>query len=102
MDVMTVPRDGAPLRVELYGVARSRAGCDAVLLYLAEGATLGDALAALAAEIPALVGPVLSADRRGLAAGSIVSFDGKGFTRDPAEPIPRGGPLLLMPASSGG
>ena len=93
---------GLALRVELYGVARSRAGCDAAMVYLRPGATLGDALAALAAELPALVGPVLTADRRGLAPGSVASFDGKGFTRDPAERVPRGKPLLLLPASSGG
>jgi len=94
--------DALPLRVELFGVARSRTGRDAVVIAVPAGATLADALVRIAAALPELVGPVLGADRRSLAAGSIVSLDGKRFTRDPAEPLVAGKPLLLLPASAGG
>ena len=91
-----------PLRVELYGIARARSGREAVVVEIPAGATLGDALARIAAALPELVGPVLGADRRSLAPGSIVSLDGQRFTRDPAETLVAGRPLLLLPASSGG
>jgi len=93
---------GVPLRVELYGVARSRSGRDAVVIPVPAGATLGDALALLAGALPELVGPVLGPDRRSLAAGSVASLDGKTFLRDPAAPLAPGKPLLLLPASAGG
>jgi hypothetical protein len=91
-----------PLRVELYGVARSRTGRDAVVIPVPAGATLGDALALLAGPLPELVGPVIGTDRRSLAAGNVASLDGKTFTRDPDAALPEGKPLLLLPASSGG
>ena len=90
------------LRVELYGVARSRTGRDAVEIEVPAGATLGDALALIAGVLPELVGPVLGPDRRSLASGSAASMDGKRFLRDPGEPLSPGKPLLLLPASSGG
>jgi hypothetical protein len=102
VDLVRGVTGGLPLRVELYGVARLRTGRDAVVLLLPAGSTLGDALEHLAGVLPELVGPVLAADRRSLAEGSIVSLDGKSFTRDPALPLPPGKPLLLMPASAGG
>lgn len=102
MDGMSAVEGGVPLRVELYGIARLRAGRDAVVLLLPSGATLGDAIAQLADLLPELVGPVFGADRRSLAAGSIASLDGREFTRDPGSALPAGKPLLLMPASSGG
>jgi molybdopterin converting factor small subunit len=99
---VTGPEGGVPLRVELYGVARSRTGRDAVVLSVPSGATLGDALALLAGTLPELVGPILGPDRRSLAPGSVASLDGKEFTRDPARRLLPGRPLLLLPASSGG
>ncbi len=90
------------VHVELYGVARSRAGREAVDLPLGAGATLGDALAALATLHPDLVGPVLAAGGRALAPGSVVSLGGGRFTRDAREALPEGTPLLLLPASAGG
>ena len=94
--------DSLALRVELYGVARSRTGRDAVVIAVPPGATLADALVRIAAALPELVGPVLGADRRSLAAGSVASMDGKRFLRDPAEPLAAGKALLLLPASAGG
>ncbi len=99
---MSDPGENVPLRVEFYGVARLRTGRDAVVLCLPAGATLGDALEHLAGILPELVGAVVAADRRSLAAGSIASLDGARFTRDPGSPLPAGKPLLLLPASSGG
>jgi molybdopterin-guanine dinucleotide biosynthesis protein A len=98
---LNTPEDyrAAFLRIELYGIARQRAGREVV--EVPASATLGEALALLAAEIPALVGPVISAEG-GLAAGSVVSLDGERFVTDPATPIPAGKPLLLLPSSAGG
>src|SRR5262249_27226746 len=48
------------LIIELFGVARLRAKTDSISLHLPPGATLTDALAALAAHSPALVGVVIS------------------------------------------
>ncbi len=93
---------GARLRVELYGVARHRAGRESVEIGFPEGGTLGDALFLVAAAVPSLVGPVIAADRRSLAAGSVASLDGERFVTDPATPLPEGRPLLLLPASAGG
>jgi molybdopterin converting factor small subunit len=93
---------GTPLRVELYGIARSRTGRDAVVIPVPPGATLGDALALLAGPLPELVGPVIGADRRSLVAGNVASVDGREFLRDPAAVLPAGKPLLLLPASAGG
>jgi molybdopterin converting factor small subunit len=90
------------VRVELYGVARLRTGRDAVVLRLPAGSLLGDVVARLASLYPELVGPVFGPDRRALAPGNVVSFDGERFVRDPSEPIPEGKPLLLLPAASGG
>lgn len=102
MDGLKPVEGGTPLRVELFGIARLRAGRDAVVLLLPAGGTLGDAIAQLADLMPELVGPVFGADRRSLAEGSVASFDGGPFTRDPGAPLPAGKPLLLLPASSGG
>jgi len=90
------------LRVEFYGLARARTGRDAVVLLLPAGATLGDALERLAASEPGLLGPVIAAGGRRLAAGSAASLDGKRFVSDPAEALPAGLPLLLVPAAAGG
>ncbi|MCK6479272.1 MAG: MoaD/ThiS family protein [Planctomycetes bacterium] len=90
------------LRVEFYGVARSRTGRDALVLEVPEGATLGDALERLAAVEPQLLGAVIAAGGRRLSAGSAASLDGKRFVSDPAEPLPPGVPLLLLPATAGG
>jgi molybdopterin-guanine dinucleotide biosynthesis protein A len=87
------------LRVELYGVARLRAG--RAWVEIPAPATLGEALAGLAAAVPELVGPVIAVDGT-LAAGSAASLDGGRFVSDPATPLPAGRPLLLLPASAGG
>jgi len=87
------------LRVELYGIARQRAGREAV--DVPSSATLGEALGLLADAVPELVGSVIAVDG-GLAAGSIASLDGTRFVTDPATPLPEGRPLLLLPASAGG
>ena len=87
------------LRVELFGIARHRAGREAVDIPAA--ATLGEALALVAGAIPALVGPVITVEGA-LAPGSVASLDGEKFVTDPATPLPAGRPLLLLPASAGG
>src|SRR5688572_14100267 len=98
---LDTPEDyrAAFLRVELYGVARLRAGREAVEIPVP--GTLGEALAQLAAAVPELVGAVIAVDGT-LAAGSVASLDGERFVTDPATPLPAGRPLLLLPASAGG
>ncbi len=91
-----------PLRVEFFGIARSRTGRDAVVLRIPAAATLGDALERLAAAEPLLLGPVIAAGGRTLAPGSAASLDGQRFVSDPAEALPAGLPLLLVPATAGG
>lgn len=90
------------IRVEFYGVARARAGRDAIEVTCGEGATLGDVLSAVVEAVPALTGAVIGVDGRSLAEGSIASLDGERFLRDPDSVIPAGCPVLLLPASSGG
>ena len=88
--------------VELFGVARLKAKTDRVLLTLPAGANLGDALAALAAAIPDLVGPVLTDDRHALMAGYTCNLNGTEFTRDLQAPIRFGDSLLILSSDAGG
>jgi molybdopterin-guanine dinucleotide biosynthesis protein A len=88
--------------VELFGVARLKARTDRVPLTLPGGATLGDALAALAEAIPALIGPVLTADRRSLISGFACNLNGTEFTHDMCTPIRSGDSLLILSSDAGG
>ncbi len=88
--------------VELFGVARLKAKTDRVPLTLPAGANLGDALAALAAAIPNLVGPVLTADRRALMAGYTCNLNGTEFTRDLQTPLRSGDSLIILSSDAGG
>jgi molybdopterin converting factor small subunit len=78
------------VRVELYGVARLRAGVEAVEV---DGETLGDVLRALADRFPALD----VTDQ-----GWLISLDGERFIDDPDMPLPSDAKLLLLSAQAGG
>ncbi|MHC4939597.1 MAG: MoaD/ThiS family protein [Planctomycetota bacterium] len=78
------------MRVELYGVARLRAGVEAVEV---DGETLGDVLRALADRFPALD----VTDQ-----GWLISLDGERFIDDPDMPLPSDAKLLLLSAQAGG
>jgi molybdopterin converting factor small subunit len=84
-------------RVELFGIARARAG---VAEAEVEADSLGGVLRALAGRFPNLEGEVI---RDGaLAEGWLVSLDGERFVDDPATPVPDGATLLLITAHAGG
>ena len=88
--------------VELLGVARLRARTSRVSLDLPRSATLAQVLSALALEIPALVGPVITETRDGLTAGHVCNLNGRDFVRDASRPVEPGDRLLIMSSDAGG
>ncbi len=91
--------------VELFGVARLKANTAQVSLVLRAEAKLKDALAALAAACPQLVGPVLSSDKAGSPAllnGYACNVNGKHFIKDTRTPIQAGDSLLILSSDAGG
>ncbi|MCS6926398.1 MAG: NTP transferase domain-containing protein [Candidatus Binatia bacterium] len=88
--------------VELFGVARLKAKVASVPLTLPPGATLRDAFAALAEQIPDLVGSVVTADRQGLTAGYACNVNGTLFTCDPTTPLHSGDSVLILSNDAGG
>ena len=91
--------------VELFGVARLTAHTPRVPLTLSAEATLGDALAALGAECPALLGAVLSADEAGrtrLRSGYTCNINGKDFVRETHTRLRAGDSLLILSSDAGG
>jgi hypothetical protein len=83
--------------VEFFGVPRVRAGRAEMPV---AAATAGEALAAVAAECPALAG-IRQADGR-LAPQYLLSLDGERFVTDLAQPLRGGNRLLLLSADAGG
>lgn len=83
--------------VELFGIARARAGAEEAEF---EADSLGDVLRGLARRFPKLEGEVVSAGA--LAEGWLVSLDGERFVDDPATPLADGARLLLISAHAGG
>jgi molybdopterin converting factor small subunit len=83
--------------LELYGIARRRAGTASVSV---RAATLGQALAALEEAHPALSGEVVRSGR--LAPHWRASLDGKAFVEEPATPLPAGAKVLVLSALAGG
>lgn len=94
--------DRAPCRVELYGTARLLAGQAAVQLDIGAGARLGDIVIRLGEQLPALVGPVIDAARRGLMDGYIFNRNGRDFVTDPLTAVQPGDRLLLLAGIGGG
>ena len=94
--------------VELLGVARLRAGRGAVEVRLDEqrgecgAATVADALTALAAACPVLVGPVLTPDGRSLCTGYLLNRNGREFVDRTDAPLADGDRLLLISSAAGG
>lgn len=91
--------------VELFGVARLTAHTPRVPLTLSAEATLGDALAVLGEECPALLGAVLSADDTGhtsLRSGYTCNINGKDFVRDAHTRLRAGDSLLILSSDAGG
>ena len=91
----------ATIQIELYGVPRLRAGTARLEVV---GDTVGDALAALARECPALAGNVLESERGWARVHPAyrLSLNGDQFVSDPATPLTDGDTLLLLAADVGG
>jgi sulfur-carrier protein len=83
--------------IELYGVPRMRAGRDVVAV---EAGCLGDALAALGRECPALAPSVVDGQR--LRPFYVVAINGIQFTADAKHPLRDGDAIILLSADAGG
>jgi molybdopterin converting factor small subunit len=86
------------VNVELFGIARARAGVERVAV---DAATLGDALRAAASACPGLVPEVISADGR-LTENFLASLNGERFVSDPALALADDDTLLVLGAHAGG
>jgi molybdopterin-guanine dinucleotide biosynthesis protein A/molybdopterin converting factor small subunit len=88
--------------VELFGVARLVANVREVPLVLPASATLADSLAALAHRLPALIGRVITADRRHLVEGCTCNLNGREFVRTAETPLKAGDRIVILSADAGG
>ncbi|HLE80207.1 MAG TPA: MoaD/ThiS family protein [Dehalococcoidia bacterium] len=88
--------------VEVYGVARTHAGEREIEVELGPGATLGDVLAALGRQAPALVGSVLEQDARSLRPPYVLNMNGLSFVEDLSLRPQAGDRILLMAPPAGG
>jgi molybdopterin converting factor small subunit len=85
------------ITIELYGMARMRAGQREIVV---SAATVGDAVAAVAQVCPALA-EICRPDGQ-LAPQYLLSLDGERFLADQAHPLQAGDKLLLLSADAGG
>jgi molybdopterin converting factor small subunit len=85
------------ITIELFGVARLRAGRVALDV---EARSLGEAFRALGSACPALAPSVVEGDR--LQPSYMVAVNGTQFTADPATPLAAGDVLVLLSADAGG
>jgi sulfur-carrier protein len=83
--------------IELYGVARLRAGREAIEV---AARSLGDALLALGAACPALEPLVVAGGRLG--PGWLVALNGAQITADAETPLGDGDVVVLVSADAGG
>lgn len=89
--------------VELFGVARLKAKATRIPLTLASGATIHEALSALADLTPALVNTVITPDRRALLAGFACNLNGtQFFSNDFYTELHSGDNLLILSSDAGG
>lgn len=86
-----------PVVVELFGIARARAG---VAQTTAEGTCLGDVLADLASRFPGLAESCIAG--RGLRPGFLANLGGRQFVTQEATPLEEGDTVLLLPLDAGG
>ena len=85
------------MRIELFGIARARAGREIVDV---TAATLADAICALESTCPGLVPDVIDGGR--LTDAFLVSLNGERFVRDPATELAEADVLLVLGAQMGG
>ncbi|MFO0900667.1 MAG: MoaD/ThiS family protein [Pirellulales bacterium] len=83
--------------VELFGIARARAG---VVRTTAEGRCLGDVLFDLAARFPALAETCI--DGRKLRPSFAANLGGRQFVSAPETPLSEGDTVLLLSLDAGG
>jgi len=83
--------------VELFGIARARAGVAEVQV---EASTFGEALRDLARKVPALTESIIVDGT--LAPGWLVSLDGAEFLSDLEARLPQDARLLLISSQAGG
>ena len=87
----------ATLSIELYGIARRRAGRPSIDVV---ASTLGEALAALERASPPLSGEIVSDGR--LAPHWVISLDGTRFLDDATFALEDGMRLMLLSSLAGG
>ncbi len=85
------------VRVELFGIARRRAGIEEILV---EARNLREVLERLAGRFPDLAGVCIEGDR--LRPGFIANLNGDRFITDPETPIQTDDSLLILSADAGG
>jgi len=85
------------MRIELFGIARVRAGRETLEV---EARSLGDAVRALARECPGVVPEVVEGGR--LADGFLASLNGIRFVADPALALEKDDTILILGAQAGG
>jgi len=90
------------LTVEFLGSSRGLTQTKACLLELSHQATFREILAAIAAQFPALVGPVISPTSYDLVSSYMLNVDGRAMVRDLDTPAQDGQRLVLMFAEAGG
>lgn len=89
--------------IELFGVARLKAKAARVPLTLTSGATIGDALNALADVAPTLINTVVASDRHSLVAGFSCNLNGLQFLPDDFHTeLHSGDNLLILSSDAGG
>jgi len=88
--------------VELFGVARLLADAREVPVTLPANATLSHLLAAVASELPALVGRVIRPDGSWLVDGYACNMNGVSFVRAPTATVQAGDHILILSADAGG
>jgi molybdopterin converting factor small subunit len=93
---------GVDCTIELFGVARLLAHKREVSLRLPRHATFAQAFAALASEVPALVGRVIATDRQRLAEGCACNVNGVEFVRNADALVGAGDKIIILSADAGG
>lgn len=89
------------IRVELFGIARRRAGVDHVWLNVnSAGSSLGELLGELARRFPSFAEACLDGER--LRRGFVANQNGDRFVSDPSTKLQDGDTLLIMSADAGG
>ena len=86
-----------PLAIELFGIARARAG---VAQTVVDGLSLGEALVELAERYPLLAESCI--DQRRLRPGFAMSLNGEKLLNDPDAKLSDGQTLLLFSVDAGG